>query len=486
MAPQSYPEANSDWSEQDPRAESLTPSSNAVGLGERRSRATESVIATDSDAFQSYILDMSHHDLISHEESLGLTRSMAEAKAVMVEQLARVPSASRKAVELCQVWIDSGAPLSQLLDTGSIDLDDSEGEERSAPINRQQLLSRIESLDKHYVAWRKRKTKIAANALARAFKRLGPNIHLLRDISDSCRDVATRLAPERAVGAAQVLAQLEQTAGTDRKTLDEVCREVGDAENRYAQAWKKMVQANLRLVIAVARRFSGKSVPLEDLVQEGNLGLFRAVEKYDYRLGYRFSTYASFWIRQAFTKALINQGRTMRVPAHMNDKIIKLLHVREELHRELGRLPTPSELASRSELPLESVQLAFESAQGTASLDQPIGNEDGGSFHDITADDSARTAEEARYTSELQNVMSRLLERLPEREATILRLRHGIGGTEPMTLQDIAQIIGVSRERVRQLEARAMTTLRVHIASDAADLEEVDESQALETHLTEE
>ena len=160
----------------------------------------------------------------------------------------------------------------------------------------------------------------------------------------------------------------------------------------------------------------------------------------------------------------------------MNDKIVKLLNVREVLQRELGRRPTPRELAKRSELPLETVELAFESAQAAVSLDQSIGKEDSGTFYDITADAAAQSAEDARFAAELAALVGTLLDQLPDREELILRLRHGVGGTEPMTLEQIAQVIGVSRERVRQLEARAVSLLRAQVASNAAYLGERDDT----------
>lgn len=430
----------------------------------------------ESDAFQVYLTDMGRHRLISHEETVRLAKVMAESKRRMVEQLARIPSASKQAMRLCRESVDKGIPLSQLLDTApspspeGADKGESEQPAQSAPLDRQRLLQRIGSLERRYSRWKNRTDKQSLTSLSNAFTNLAPSIHLLRNVRAHCQDIATRLAPERAVGAAQVLRELELASGTDRNTLNRTCARVAEAEAQYSDAWKKMVQANLRLVIAVARRFAGGSVPLEDLVQEGNVGLFRAVEKFDYRLGYRFSTYASFWIRQAVTKALVNHGRTMRVPAHMNDKIVKLYNLRAELQQALGRLPTTAELAQRSELPPDTVRLALESAQTTLSLDSPIGEEESGTFHDSTPDNSARPAEDACYATQLRSLIASLLDRLPPREAIILRLRHGIDDTEPMTLDQIAKVIGVSRERVRQLEARAIVTVRSHIEGELGEL----------------
>jgi RNA polymerase sigma factor (sigma-70 family) len=434
----------------------------------------------EPDALQTYLAEMARYRLLTHEETLQLSEIMVDAKTHFLNELSRVPRASRHAVRLCREWIDKGRPLSQLLDAAPHDGATTAEEKTPAPSERQQLLSRIDALEQRYQQWSRRKSDASLETLASHFKSLAPNIHLLRKVWSDCKHIAVRLAPERAVGAAQVLQQLEEAAGTDRKTLDEVRRQVQGADCRYSQAWENMVHSNLRLVVSVVRRFATTSVPLEDLIQEGNTGLFRAVEKYDHRLGYRFSTYASFWIRQAVTKAFVNQSRTMRIPAHMNDKILKLFNLRVDLQQKLGRAPTPSELARQGELPLETVQLALESAQATLSLDSPISEGESGTFQDIIPDTSARSAEEAEYASELRRVMSSLLERLPAREALILRLRNGIGVSEAMTLEQIAQVVGVSRERIRQLEARAMMTLRGHIESDAADL--ADDNRFVHAH----
>ena len=434
----------------------------------------------ESDAFRLYLADMSRHRLMSHEETVQLAKIMAKSKRSMVAQLARIPSASAQALQLCRKSLDNGVPLSQLLDTGPRYATEDQYDGASAqpaqvpPAGREQLLERIGRLEQNYTRWKRRADERSVTLLSDAFIRLEPNIHLLRRVGAHCRDLATRLAPERAVGAAQAVRQLELATGTDRSTLNEASAWIAEADARYSSAWQKMVQANLRLVIAVARRFSAGSVPLEDLVQEGNVGLFRAVEKFDYRLGYRFSTYASFWIRQAVTKALVNHGRTMRVPAHMNDKIVKLYHLRAALQQALGRVPTTAELAECSELPLETVRLALERGQSTWSLDSPIREGESGTLYDSTPDSSDRPAADVAYGEQLRSQIATLLDRLTPREALILRLRHGIDDIEPMTLDQFAKVIGVSRERVRQLEARAVRVARNHIKAELAGISEAD------------
>ncbi|CAM2914741.1 RNA polymerase sigma factor [Prescottella defluvii] len=245
----------------------------------------------------------------------------------------------------------------------------------------------------------------------------------------------------------------EKPSPADRRNMNWITRDGNRAKNH-------LLEANLRLVVSLAKRYTGRGMAFLDLIQEGNLGLIRAVEKFDYTKGYKFSTYATWWIRQAITRAMADQARTIRIPVHMVEVINKLGRIQRELLQDLGREPTPEELAKEMDITPEKVLEIQQYAREPISLDQTIGDEGDSQLGDFIEDSEAVVAVDAVSFTLLQDQLQSVLETLSEREAGVVRLRFGLTDGQPRTLDEIGQVYGVTRERIRQIESKTMSKLR--------------------------
>jgi RNA polymerase sigma factor (sigma-70 family) len=366
----------------------------------------------DADSLRVYLRGLGSIPLLNHRDEIGLARRMERGRRRILDSLAQ-----------------SAFVRTQLRAPGGL------GRIRSLAARSRALerrLRRLEPDDRAYrtVSWRFARSRVV----------------LLREFRD------LRLSP------ATVRRLCRSVLG--RKDEPEVSTRVLRGMRETERAQSVLIRGNLRLVVSIAKRAANRGVQFLDLIQEGNIGLMRAVEKFEYRRGYRFSTYATWWIRQAVRRAVADQSRTIRVPVHLHEIIRRIAQVQATFVQENGSAPTPEEIAGELRLPVSKVRQALRVGLPAMSLEQPVGSDRAAVVGDLVEDESDRSPFEVAIGADLRRRARSALKRLPSREATVLRMRFGVGLERPYTLDEIGRRFALSRERIRQIESQALSKLR--------------------------
>nr|WP_305909546.1 RNA polymerase sigma factor RpoD [Methylomarinum sp. Ch1-1]MDP4522465.1 RNA polymerase sigma factor RpoD [Methylomarinum sp. Ch1-1] len=282
-----------------------------------------------------------------------------------------------------------------------------------------------------------------------------------RYLDDGQRYAGVLREHEDEIRAAQSeLAEIEKSHGMSIAAIKDINRRISIGEAKARRAKKEMIEANLRLVISIAKKYTNRGLQFLDLIQEGNIGLMKAVDKFEYRRGYKFSTYATWWIRQAITRSIADQARTIRIPVHMIETINKLNRVSRQILQELGREATPEELAERMEMPEDKVRKVLKIAKEPISMETPIGDDEDSHLGDFIEDAKVLSPVESATISGLRESTQNVLAGLTAREAKVLRMRFGINMNTDHTLEEVGKQFDVTRERIRQIEAKALRKLR--------------------------
>ncbi len=438
-------------------------------------------IERSEDPVRIYMREMGAVPLLSREAEIMLAKQMEEGKRELRTTVLSSAIAERETLRFARRLRQDRASLKDFIE---------EPEESGyySDEHVEEVLEKLEKIEKLSIEKRRLKGEYASKdsktSKARIEKRLlsvsGEIQNMLHDLNISQDEIqAMALCLERLTNllekAQMRLSAVDEASrkriqsridvilsvmGMDIEELRETVKDIKVYNWMINRAKSRLIEANLRLVISIAKKYVNLGLKFSDLVQEGNIGLMKAVDKFDYKKGYKFSTYATWWIRQAITRAIADYGRTIRIPVHMIETINRLLQTSRQLLKELGREPTPEEIGERLGIPASKVRKTLRLTKQTLSLETPIGDDEDSSLGDFIEDEKASSPAEAAVESNLADQTRKVLASLSPREEKVLRMRFGIGEKHDHTLEEVGQVLGVTRERIRQIEAKAIRRLR--------------------------
>jgi RNA polymerase primary sigma factor len=400
------------------------------------------------DPVRIYMREMGAVSLLKREDEIVLAMRIEEASEEIKRLTLTSPFAIREVLRIAGRIKEEKATLRDLLE----ELEEASYDETYT----ETVLGKVDRLKRRKPEGAYRLLKelnLSTNIISKIVKRIG---RLERLIEREER----KKGPRKSQRAKTRIRRVMRRLGMTRVQLRELAREVKIHDYNMWEAKQRLIEANLRLVVSIAKRYVNLGLKFSDLIQEGNIGLMKAVDKFDYKKGYKFSTYATWWIRQAITRSIADHGRTIRIPVHMIETINRLLQTSRQLLKEHGREPTPDEIAERMDIPIAKVRRILRLMKQTLSLETPVGDDEESSLGDFIQDEKSLSPDDAAVDSDLSSQTAHVLESLTPREEKVLRMRFGIGERQDYTLEEVGKVLGVTRERVRQIEAKAIRRLQ--------------------------